>query len=126
MLYEKPTAKTIEELEAALRESAARHKFGVLAVLDLQKTMQSKGVDYPRQVAVFEVCNPHQASRALEANPAVSTMLPCRISVYEKDGRLTVATALPASFMAMFGSPALESVGADVEFVLKAMIDEAA
>lgn len=126
MLYERPTTKTIGELETALRESAARHQFGVLAVLDLQKTMQSKGVDYPGQVAVFEVCNPHQARRALEANPAVSTMLPCRISVYERAGGLTVSTVLPAAMMALFGTPGLEAVGAEVETVLKAMIDEAA
>lgn len=126
MLYEKPSSKTIEEIELALRDSAGRHKFGVLYVHDLQKTMHSKGVDYNRQVAVFEVCNPHQAKRALEANPAVSTMLPCRISVYEKDGRLTLSTVLPAALMAMFGTPELEPIGVEVEAVLKAMIDEAA
>ncbi len=126
MLYEKPSSKTMEEIELALRDSAGRHKFGVLHVHDLRKTMQSKGVDYGRQCSVFEVCNPHQARRALEANPAVSTMLPCRISVYEKEGGLVVSTVLPAALMALFGSPELEPVGIEVEAVLKAMIDAAA
>lgn len=126
MLYEKQSSKTLEEIELALRDSAGRHKFGVLYVHDLQKTMHSKGVDYGHKCAVFEVCNPHQAKRALEANPAVANVLPCRISVYEKGDQLIVSTVLPAALMAMFGSPELEPLGVEVEAVLKAMIDESA
>ena len=126
MLYEKPTVKTLADFEVALRDAAARHKFGVLHVHDLQKTMQSKGVDFSSQAAVFEACNPHQAKRSLEANPAVSTMLPCRISVYEKQGQLIVSTVLPAALMALFGTPELNPVGEEVEATLKAIIDESA
>ncbi|MBI4890549.1 MAG: DUF302 domain-containing protein [Acidobacteria bacterium] len=126
MLYEKSSTKTMEEIGSALRESAAAHKFGVLHVHDLQQKMREKGVEMERQVCVFEVCNPAQAKIVVEANPAISNALPCRIAVYEKDGRLVVSTMLPTMLIGMFGTEELQPVAAEVEAVLKAMVDAAA
>ena len=126
MLYEKTSKKTMGEIAAALAESAARHKFGIVHVHDLRQTMRNKGVEFGRQCHVFEVCNPHQAKKVLEANGAVSTALPCRISVYETEAGLTLSTILPTAVMGMFGNPELAPVAEEVEQVIKAMIDEAA
>jgi uncharacterized protein (DUF302 family) len=126
MLYEKTSQKSMAEIELALRDSAARHKFGVIHVHDLQKTMKEKGVDFDRECAVFEVCNPQQAKRALEANPAISTVLPCRISVYQRGEERVIATFLPTAMMQLFESAGLQPVAEEVESVVKAMIDEAA
>jgi uncharacterized protein (DUF302 family) len=125
MIYEKKSSRTWEEIDQALHESAARHKFGVITVHDLQKTMQNKGVEFPRRVLIYEVCNPQQAKKVLMANGAVSTALPCRISVYEADDGVRVATMLPTAMMQMFNEPGLQPVAEEVEAVVKAMIDEA-
>ena len=124
MLYEKISAKTFEQIDLALRESAARHKFGVLAVHDLQQTMRNKGVDFPNRVVVYEVCNPMEASQVLTANGAISTALPCRISVYESSGGVRLATILPTALIGMFGDATLEPVAARVEQTLREMIDD--
>lgn len=126
MLYEKLSQKTMPEIELALRDSAARYKFGVIHIHDLQQTMKSKGVDFERQCYIFEVCNPHQAKKVLEANGAVSSALPCRISAYETADGLVLSTILPTAIMGMFGSPELAPIAVEVEAVVKAMIDEAA
>lgn len=126
MLYEKTTQKSMAEIELALRDAAARHRFGVIHVHDLQKTMKEKGVDFDRECAVFEVCNAQQAKRALEANPAISTVLPCRISVYQRGEERVIATFLPTAMMEMFDSAGLRPVAEEVESVVKAMIDESA
>jgi uncharacterized protein (DUF302 family) len=126
MLYEKSSSKTFEQIDQALRDSAARHKFGVIAVHDLQQTMRNKGVEFPRKVLVYEVCNPTEASKVLTANGALSTALPCRISVYEgTDGAARIATILPTALMGMFGDAGLGPVAARVEQVLKEMIADA-
>ncbi|MEZ5394448.1 MAG: DUF302 domain-containing protein [Bryobacterales bacterium] len=62
MVYEVKTQRSMDEVAKALEESAAENKFGVLTVHNLQQTMQKKGVEMDRQVRIFEVCNPHQAS----------------------------------------------------------------
>ncbi len=127
MLYEARSGKTIEQIDQALRESAARHQFGILTVHNLQETMQKKGVEFSRACLIYEVCNPQQAKRVLEANGAVSTALPCRISVYGAEGGGNrIATILPAAMMKMFGNPELDDVARDVEARLVAMIRESA
>lgn len=126
MLYEKASQKSMAEIELSLRDAAARHRFGVIHVHDLQKTMKEKGVDFDRECAIFEVCNPQQAKRALEANPAISTVLPCRISVYQRGEERVLATFLPTAMMQLFESAGLEPVAREVETVVKAMIDESA
>jgi uncharacterized protein (DUF302 family) len=86
MLFEMESHKDLAAIDTALRDAAARHKFGVLSVINLKEKMQEKGVDFGGDCSVYEVCNPHQAKRALEGNGAVSTALPCRISVYGTQG----------------------------------------
>ena len=126
MLYTIESKKPLAEIERGLEEAAARHKFGILTVHDLRATMNKKGVAFDRDCRIFEVCNPVQAKKVLEANGAVSTALPCRISVYESPGGHTLATLLPTALMKMFGTPELEPVAQEVETVIQAMMQEAA
>jgi uncharacterized protein (DUF302 family) len=126
MLFTIQTGRRIDEIERALQDSAARHQFGVLAVHDLRETMKKKGVDFNADCRIYEVCNPVQAKKVLEANGAVSTALPCRISVYGSGDGYTLATLLPTALMKMFDSPALEPVAQEVEAVIKAIMREAA
>jgi uncharacterized protein (DUF302 family) len=126
MLYSIPSKKPMAEIERGLQESAARNKFGILTVHDLRETMLKKGVEFGEECRIYEVCNPHQAKKVLEANGAVSTALPCRISVYGNEGEYTLATILPTAMMKMFGDAALEPVAQEVEAVVKTMMQDAA
>lgn len=126
MIYRIPSKKSIDEIEVGIQNAAARHKFGVMTVHDLQATMQKKGVDFDKVCRIYEVCNPHQAKKVLEADGAVSTALPCRISVYQDSGGYQIATLLPTELMKLFGSADLEQVAQEVETAVKAIVDESA
>ncbi|HXE62711.1 MAG TPA: DUF302 domain-containing protein [Bryobacteraceae bacterium] len=126
MLYTIKSRKPIAEIERDLEESAARHKFGILTSHNLRETMKKKGVEFNSNCWIYEVCNPDQAKKVLEANGAISTALPCRISVYGAEGDYTLATILPTALMTMFASPELAPVAQEVETVIKAMMQDAA
>lgn len=126
MLHIVESAKPLERLAADLERAVARHKFGVLGVHDLKAKMADKGVDFPRECRIFEVCNPHQARKVLEANLEISTALPCRISLYEEDGRTKLATLKPTALIGLFPNPELKGVAEDVEATLVRIMDEAA
>lgn len=126
MIFEVESTRTMEAIDEALRSAAARHQFGVIATHDLKETMSKKGVEFKGECMIYEVCNPRQAKRVLEENGAVSTALPCRISVYRAGDRYKLATILPTAMMSMFGSPALEPVAREVEEVILAMMKESA
>ena len=126
MLYEVTSGKTLEAIGQGIEEAAARHKFGVIAVLNLKETMAKKGVEFAGECLIYEVCNPHQAKKVLEANGAVSTALPCRISVYRAGEGFRLATILPTALIKMFDNPSLEPVAQEVEAALVAIMQEAA
>jgi uncharacterized protein (DUF302 family) len=56
---------------------------------------------------------------------AISNALPCRISIYAKDGKLKVSTLKPTKIIALFGRPELESLSQEVEETLMRIIDTA-
>lgn len=126
MVYQEKSNKPLEEIERALRESAARHRFGVIAVHDLRDTMKKKGVELNMECRIFEVCNPIQAKKVLEADGAISTALPCRISVYGSNGSYTLAAMPPTEMMKAFGKPEIGPVAQEVEDVIIAMMRDAA
>lgn len=126
MLYRVKSRKTLGEVGSGLEAAAERHKFGVIAVHDLKAKMHEKGVDFDRECLIYEVCNPHQAKKVLEANAEVSTALPCRISVYSEGAGLTLATLRPTALIDLFKTPALRAVAQDVEEAVIQMMNEAA
>lgn len=126
MIFEVTSKKTLKDIDQGLHDAAAQHKFGVITVHDLKETMKKKGVDFAGECMIYEVCNPHQAKKVLEANGAVSTALPCRISVYRSGDAYKLATILPTAMMRMFDSPELGPVAREVEGVVTAMMREAA
>ncbi len=126
MLHIVRSSRSLTETARALEDACARHKFGVLGVHDLRAKMADKGVQFDRDCRVYEVCNPHQARKVLEANLEISTALPCRISLYDDKGTTTLATLKPTSLIELFPNPELRSVAEDVEATLVRIMAEAA
>ena len=92
---------------------------------DLKQKMKEKGVDFDRDCLIYEVCNPQQAKKVLEANAEISTALPCRISLYREGDRVTLATLRPTALLDLFREPALRAAE-EVEQTMRRMMEEAA
>ena len=126
MLYNVISEKSLEQVCAGLEVAVPANKFGLLTIHNLKETMAKKGVEFDRECRVFEVCNPHQAKKVLEARMEISTALPCRISVYEEDGKVVLSTMKPSIMLGMFEVPELASVAAEVEESIVAIMQDAA
>ncbi len=126
MLHIRESAKPLDQVAKDLEAAVARHKFGVLGVHDLKAKMAEKGVPFARECRIFEVCNPHQAKKVLEANLEISTALPCRISVYTEGGRTKLATIKPTALLDLFPNPELKGVAQEVEATIVKIMAEAA
>ena len=118
--------KPLKELAADLEKAVVSHKFGILGVHDLKAKMAEKGVAFARECRIYEVCNPHQAKKVLEANLEISTALPCRISLYEEGGRTKLATISPTAMIGLYQNPELKGVAEEVEATLVAIMKGAA
>ncbi|MBL1218080.1 MAG: DUF302 domain-containing protein [Planctomycetes bacterium] len=129
MIYSKTTSNgTVSDVCGRVEQASLDNKFGVLGRHNLREKMQEKGVAFDRDCIVLEVCNPHVASQALGVHMGVSTLLPCRISVYqEKQGSQTVhvSTMKPCALLGLMTMPGLDTFASEVEAALVKIIDEA-
>ncbi len=120
------TTDSIDAVCQRLPDVAQRHKFGILGMHDLRQKLLSKGVTFDRECRVYEVCNPQQAKRVLDGATAISTALPCRISVYEENGHTTLATIKPTKLLLLFDAAGAEPIAQEAEDTMTQIIRETA
>jgi uncharacterized protein (DUF302 family) len=118
--------KTVREIEQVFHEVCARHKFGVLGTINLQQKLIDKGVPFEQECLVFEVCNPQEAKKVLEANIAIAAALPCRIAVYQEGGVTKIATIRPTALLGLFGNPDLQPAAQEVEEAMNRIMQDLA
>jgi uncharacterized protein (DUF302 family) len=127
MYYIVDSEKTVDEAVRALEAAVKKHGFGVLHVYDLKQTLAGKGVRLPEECRIYEVCNPQQAIRVLTADMSLNMALPCRISVYQQDGKTRIGTMRPTEILGLVSTdPKLAEIAGEVDETLEAIIDEAA
>jgi uncharacterized protein (DUF302 family) len=125
MLYVQVANGTVDQALKKLEEAATANKFGVLTVHDLKQKLNAKGVEFGPECRIVEVCNPKKAKAVLEADMSISNALPCRISIYEEDGKVKVSTLRPTAVLGLFGQPKLKPIAEEVEEAMIRMIDAA-
>ena len=126
MLSVGDTPKTFDDAVRDLEEAVKRSRFGVLHVHDLQATLRAKGFDLPNRCKILEVCNPQRAMDVLTAHMPANLALPCRISVFEQEGKVKIGMVAPAAMLSFFPHAAeLKPVTEQVDAETRRMIDEA-
>ncbi len=125
MLFTLPTAKNVTDAGAALQVAVEASGFGVMQVHNLKETMWKKNVIFEHECLIYEVCQPGQAKKVLDENLSISTVLPCRTSIYEENGKTILATLRPTAMLAMFNTPQLDGVAQEVEATIIKIMTEA-
>ena len=117
------TKKSIDETIKSLTEELKDIGFGVLETLDFKKILSEKGLEFPNNYRLMEVCNPNLAKQVLDANPDLGLLLPCTIAVYQKDNENYISLARPTSLLSMASEQNLKFSGEEIEDNLIRIID---
>lgn len=126
MKYIKKTQKSVSEAVEDLQVAIAEQQFGVLHIHNLYETLNKKGVPFEYQCQVLEVCNPHQAAKVLAEDMDLNMALPCRVSVYEKEGGTYIGMLSPRAMLVQLSdSEQLSRVAEEVEEAICKAIDRA-
>ncbi len=121
------TTKSFEQASTDLQAAIVAQDFGVMAVHDLGKTLRSKGIDFPEDCRIYDVCNPRQAARVLMNDITLNLALPCRISVFTEGHQTRIGMIRPEGMLQTLSSdPELMEVARDVESATTAIIEAAA
>lgn len=105
-----------EETIAAIEHSAKEHKWSMPHQYDLQATMKKHGFEV-NPVKVFSLCKPEHAYKILSSDDErlVAALMPCRIAVYEKEGKTYVSMLNSGLFSKFMGKKVKTVMGAASE-----------
>lgn len=92
MVYIEKSQKSVQEVVDKIQEIISDYKFGVLHIHNVKETLNSKGIDFKSECQILDICNPKIAEEFLTADMSLSSIMPCKISVYKEDGETTIAT----------------------------------
>ena len=125
IIYEKVTEKTFDEALESIKTELKERNFGVLWELNFKEKLAEHEIDFPSNFKILEVCNPQKANQVLSKHIEVGYFLPCKIVVYEKDGKVRIGTARPEMLLGMMGYDDLSNVASEVEKIMIESIDAA-
>ena len=118
------TTKGIDEVIINLSKNLKKIGFGVLETLDFKKILLEKGLEFPKEYRLLEVCNPNLAKQVLDANPDLGLLLPCTIAVYQKNNEKYISLARPTSLLSMASEDNLKFSGQEIEDNLIKIIEK--
>jgi uncharacterized protein (DUF302 family) len=104
---------------------AEQKTWKVTATHDLQQTMKTHGKDV-LPVKVFAICHPKHSSKILEKDDEriISSMMPCRVSIYKKSDGKTYISRMNSVMMAQFFDGLIKEVMTESALEVEEMIRE--
>lgn len=128
MIVEDESPVGYEETVAAIKDAAVNQGWKVPTVHSLDKSVAKAGYDV-LEVSVLELCHPGHAAKILATDDdrVVTSMMPCRISVYKtSDGSVIISRMNTSLVSKMFGgnvADVMAEATADTEKILAQVIN---
>jgi uncharacterized protein (DUF302 family) len=129
MFLEDESKFGFEETIEKLKSEVEKKTWKLSAVHDLQETLKKSNYEV-LPVKVFAICHPKHSSRILSKDDEriVSSLMPCRVSVYQKSNGKTYISRMNAGLLAKSIGGIIEEVmvasAADVEEILLPLVKE--
>lgn len=124
MQYIQTTKKSVQETVSAIEKIAPNYKFGVLNIRNMKETLVSKGFELKEECYIIDICNPSIAFTFLSEDMLLSSVLPCKISVYSQEGETTIVMNSLTQMVDDINPDCIE-VAQEAQAALQAIIDEA-
>ncbi len=122
--YTTKSKREFDEAVAKIEEVTAAKGFRVLHVHDVKATLQEKGFERG-PFKIIEVCNARFAHQTLGIAEDVGLFMPCKINVYIKDNETVISAMRPAMISEFFAEPRLKELAAEVDIIVRSIVDEA-
>ena len=84
--------KSIEKIAEKVAIECENHKFVLLQTYIYHEIVENKGFPIKRKVYIYEICQAKTASLMLTSNPEFSIFMPCKLAIYENEGKTIIST----------------------------------
>ena len=120
--YTVTTKKSFDETVKAVEQETKSAGFRVLYVHDVTATLKEKNFEI-EPFKIIEVCNAKSAYTVLQADMRIGLCLPCKINVYQKDGKAYISGMRPVVLQQLFPKADLGNLPAEVDEIIRGIID---
>jgi uncharacterized protein (DUF302 family) len=122
--FSKTLSTSFDQAVQRSKDALQKQGFGVQAEINLSNALKEKlGVEVPRQL-ILGACNPQIAYKALQAEPEISLLLPCNLTVRQTGENVEVAVIDAGKLMEFVGNPELRPLAEEVKRRLQTVLDE--
>jgi len=128
-MLENPRNLGFEETMTWIEKTVTNNKWIAIAVHDLQASMTNNGYEV-LPVIVLAICQPAHAFKVLgkDSERIVSSMMPCRVSVYKKSDGLSYVSRMNTSLLTSRFSGDIKEVmietSREIEQMLKLLFEK--
>jgi len=91
LVFTHKAASSFDEIEARIETDAEAIGLELKKHYPFSKNLPAqKGLEIKEDASVFELCNAPLAAELLNTQPELNVLMPCRISIYAKEGEVFV------------------------------------
>lgn len=90
--YQIVTDQPIEIIVNKVQQACDSYKFALLQTYNYHEIVENKGFPIKRKVFIYEICQAKTASLMLTDYPNFSIFMPCKLAVYEHNGKTIIST----------------------------------
>ena len=90
--YQISSNQSIEKIAEKLPEACEQNKFALLQTYVYHDIVAGKGFPIDRKVFIYEICQAKTAASMLTYFPHFSLFMPCKLAIYEMDGKTIITT----------------------------------
>lgn len=88
IISDQPIGKISEKVPSACE----KYKFALLQTYVYHEILESKGFSIKRKVWIYEICQAKTAATMLTDFPHFSIFMPCKLAIYEDNGKTIIST----------------------------------
>jgi len=92
LIFTHETKLSSTEIESRIEEEAKAFGLMMKKHFPFSKNLPESGYAIKEHASVFELCKPPVAARLLNMHPELCAFMPCRICVFEKEGKVYAST----------------------------------
>ena len=113
--FSKTVDLSFEDTINKVTEELKKEGFGILTTIDVKETLKNKiDVDF-KKYTILGACNPPLAHKALLAEEEIGLLLPCNVTVYEKEGKSAVSVFDPSLMTKVVENENLNPIAEEVK-----------
>jgi uncharacterized protein (DUF302 family) len=90
--YKVISNKPIGDISANVPSTCEQYKFALLQTYIYHDIVESKGFPIKRKVFIYEICQAKTAATMLTDFPHFSIFMPCKLAIYEENGKTIIST----------------------------------